>query len=85
MDVKLFPTDQVYSFIMGERIVNNDMAKFESFLAESFQEGNMSRELRLSDQEIEHLKKKYPRAMLNKVTVQDHSDDRVWYEVSFSV
>lgn len=64
---------------------NTEMTQFEYFLAESFKEGNMLRELRLSDQEIEHLKAKYPRAMLNKMATQDNSGDRVWYEVSFSV
>jgi hypothetical protein len=64
---------------------NIDMEKFEYFLADSFREGNTLRELRLSDQEIDHLKKTYPRALLNQITVQDSSDDRVWYEVSFSL
>jgi len=71
---------------MGERFMKStEITKFEYFLAESFREGNMLRELRLSDQEIEHLKKKYPRAILNKIATQDNSEDRVWYEVSFSV
>ena len=64
---------------------NIDMAKFESFLAESFREGNLFRELRLSDQEIKHLKNKYPRARFNKITTQDDSEDRIWYEVSFAL
>ena len=64
---------------------NFDMTKFESFLAESFREGNLFRELRLSDQEIEHLKNNYPRARFNKITTQDDSEDRIWYEVSFSL
>lgn len=71
---------------MGERIMNSiEMAQFEYFLAESFREGNMFRELRLSEQEIKHLKKKYPRAILKQIKVYENLDDRVWYEVSFSI
>lgn len=63
---------------------SSEIAKFEYFLAKSFREGNMLRELRLSDQEIEHLQEKYPRAILQQIKAQDNLDGRVWYEVSFS-
>jgi len=62
-----------------------EIKNFECFLADSFKEGNMLRELRLSEKEIEYLKKKYPRAALRELAAtQDQSDERVWYEVGFS-
>jgi len=61
-----------------------EIEKFECFLEDSFREGNMLRELRLSEQEIEFLSKKYPRANLKKIKANDNSDEKVWYEVSFS-
>lgn len=64
----------------------NDLKNFECFLADSFKEGNLFRELRLSEKEIEYLKEKYPRAALRELAAtQDQSDERMWYEVSFSV
>lgn len=61
-----------------------DIKNFECFLTDSFKEGNLFRELRLSAQEIEYIKKKYPRATMTKIVVPDHLSDRDWYEVRFS-
>ncbi len=61
-----------------------EIKNFECFLTDSFKEGNLFRELRLSAPEIEYIKKKYPRVALTKIAVPDHSNDREWYEVRFS-
>jgi hypothetical protein len=61
----------------------NEIKNFECFLTDSFKEGNLYRELRLSAKEIEYIKKKYPRAALTRIEAPDHSDERDWYEVRF--
>lgn len=58
--------------------------KFENFLADSFKDGNMLRELRLSNKEIEYIKDKYPQAVIKRIMTDDNKDGRIWYELSFS-
>lgn len=61
-----------------------EIKDLECFLTDSFREGNLYRELRLSAKEIEYIKKKYPRAALTRIEALDHANDRNWYEVRFS-
>lgn len=56
--------------------------KFDKFLMDSFSEGIYCRELRLSNEEIEYLKKKYPKASLKKFSTDEYDDGKTWWEVN---
>jgi hypothetical protein len=58
-----------------------EVQKFEEFLLESFGDGVYFRELRLSNEEIEYLKNKYPRASLKKCQTTECPDGKFWCEV----
>lgn len=62
----------------------NEIEKFESFLSESFTEGVRVRELRLSNEEMEYIKKKHPEASLKNIITREYSDGKVWCEMCFS-
>lgn len=64
-------------------MMTQDAAKrFEDFLVDSFGDGVMVRELRLSNVEVEYVLKKYPQASLKKALTPEYSDGKHWYEVS---
>lgn len=58
------------------------VGKFEGFLSESFEDDIFVRELRLSDEEVEYVKEKYPRALLKKCQTDQNSDGKAWYEIN---
>lgn len=64
-------------------MISKEIEQFEVFLADSFNEGTISRELRLSNKEIQFLKTKYPGVIFNKLVTQEYSDAKAWYEVKF--
>ena len=55
--------------------------KFEEFLAESFRDGVHIRELRLSGEETEYIKRIYPKATLDKNQPIEAQDGKAWYKV----
>lgn len=58
----------------------NEVEKFKDFLEESFGEGVNIRELRLSNEETEYIKRVYPRASFNPL--KRNSDGKSWYKVT---
>lgn len=60
----------------------NEVEKFEEFLSESFGDGVHIRELRLSNEETEYIKKTYPMAVFNKSLQKETSDGKNWYKVT---
>lgn len=62
-------------------MTSDQVEKFNKFLSESFEEGLSCRELRLSEEEMEYIKKIYPRVSFKKIASKEHSDRRVWFEV----
>ncbi|MBU8879940.1 hypothetical protein BGM26_13225 [Bacillus sp. FJAT-29790] len=60
----------------------NEEEKFKEFLAESFGDGVTIRELRLSNDETEYIKRIYPKAKLNKSLTRETLDGKVWYKVT---
>jgi hypothetical protein len=61
------------------------VGKFEEFLSESFEDDIYVRELRLSDEEVEYVKEKYPRARLKKCQTDQNSDGKAWYEINLLI
>ncbi|MFD0826697.1 hypothetical protein ACT8ZR_13620 [Neobacillus sp. M.A.Huq-85] len=59
-----------------------EMEKLETFLAESFSDGVSFRELRLSDEEVDYLLRRYPNASVLKSTALESEDNKAWYEVN---
>ena len=59
----------------------NEAEKFKEFLEECFGEGVTIRELRLSNEETEYIKKVYPKASFNKNQVTEAPDGKAWYKV----
>lgn len=62
-------------------MTNTELENLEAFLAESFADGIMLRELRLSPEERKYLQDRYPRASLKKIFNPDYADGKAWYEV----
>ncbi|SNR91341.1 hypothetical protein SAMN05446037_1001382 [Anaerovirgula multivorans] len=60
----------------------NEVERLENFLTESFREGIYFRELRLSYEEMEYIKKKYPKANVKKCVTTENSDEKVWWEIN---
>lgn len=56
------------------------MEKFKDFFEESFGDGVTIRELRLSSEETEYIKKVYPRAIFNQL--KENPDGKAWYKVT---
>ncbi len=54
---------------------------FEWFLKESFENGISTRELRLSDDELQYLKELMPNADIREMPDSYCSDGKRWYEV----
>lgn len=63
-------------------MVTNQAEKFAEFLSESFRDGVSFRELRLSMEEVDYLKKRYPKASVKKSPARQYAEDKSWYEVS---
>jgi hypothetical protein len=63
-------------------VVLKETKKFEEFLTESFEDDIYVRELRLSDEEVEYVREKYPRARLKKCQTPDSLDGKCWYEIN---
>lgn len=59
-----------------------EMEYMENFIHESFADGRVSRELRLSIGEIAYLKKIYPKAILKEISEEICNDGKLWVEVS---
>lgn len=55
--------------------------QFEFFVAKSFENGVMLRELRLSNEEREYLQGKYPKASFKRILSPEYADGKAWYEV----
>ncbi|KAB2329962.1 hypothetical protein F7731_21095 [Cytobacillus depressus] len=60
----------------------DEAEKFKRFLEESFGDGVNIRELRLSTEETEYIKRIYPKASLNKSIPKEAPDGKIWYKVS---
>jgi len=60
-----------------------DWIIFEEFLWESFCDGQTSRELRLSQDELSYLKGRYPLAS-SSASSQTQSDGKTWYLITLS-
>ena len=65
----------------GENMTDDKRKQFEGFLAESFADGVMHRELRLSNEEREYLQNRYPKASLKQILSPEYVDGKAWYEV----
>lgn len=55
---------------------------FDDFLEDSFKE-NVSRELRLSAEELEYLLRQYPKATVKELSRGTSPDGKQWYLVQF--
>ena len=53
----------------------------ECFIDESFADGRVSRELRLSRTEIDYIKGLYPRLSVKEIPKGIYDDEKVWVEV----
>jgi len=63
-------------------MVSNNAEKFAEFLSESFRDGVSFRELRLSIEEVDYLKKRYPKASVKKSPIRQYAEEKSWYEVN---
>lgn len=61
-------------------MVKTEVERFEDFLSNSFQEV-LCRELRLSNEELEYLKKRFPKANIERMRTDESPDDKHWYLV----
>jgi hypothetical protein len=66
----------------GKMMVTNKAEKFAEFLSESFRDGVSFRELRLSVEEVDFLKRRYPKASVKKSPARHYSEEKSWYEVN---
>ncbi len=62
-------------------MTGNKQEQFEFFVADSFADGVMLRELRLSNEEREYLQDKYPKASFKRILSPEYADGKAWYEV----
>lgn len=60
-----------------------DWAEFERFFSDSFCEGQICRELRLSRAEVEYVQSQYPFARVSLISEEDAS--KGWYLVTLGV
>lgn len=65
--------------------VLNEKFSFEQFLEDSFKDGRVYRQLRLSNDELNLLKQKHPNAFINKMEPSSSDDGKVWYEVKLGM
>ncbi|MBP2242451.1 hypothetical protein J2Z40_003025 [Cytobacillus eiseniae] len=59
-----------------------EVEKLEKFLSDSFGDGVHIRELRLSNEEAEYIKRSYPEASFNKSHHREMKDGKAWYKVA---
>lgn len=59
----------------------HEAEKFKEFLEDCFGDGVTIRELRLSNEETEYIKKVYPKASFNKKQPTETPDGKAWYKV----
>lgn len=59
-----------------------DVEMFEQFLTDSFAGGFQFKELRLSAEELDYMKAKYPNARMKPMETRTYPDDKVWFEVT---
>lgn len=57
--------------------------EFENFFSDSFCEGQMCRELRLSHAEVEYIQHQYPFVRVSPISAKD--EPKSWYLVSLGV
>ncbi|SHE94806.1 hypothetical protein [Caloramator proteoclasticus] len=55
--------------------------KFEEFFTNSFRDGKVVRELRLSSEEVEYIRKSYPNVQISKLSGYEKNKDKNWYTV----
>ncbi|MBW5448874.1 hypothetical protein GE107_22805 [Cohnella sp. CFH 77786] len=55
--------------------------RLERFLAESFPDGVVCRELRLAAEEVRGIKRVFPNAVLEAFSESRYADGKVWYRV----
>jgi len=67
--------------IRGYIMTGDKQKQFEFFVAKSFENGVMLRELRLSNEEREFLLNRYPKANLKLILSPEYADGKAWYEV----
>lgn len=65
--------------LSGKHVKNHT---FDEFLSESFANDQVVRELRLSQEELMYVKKKYPNASFKVVSTEEAVNGKVWYEVN---
>lgn len=63
-------------------MTSQEKRRFERIFLESFENDISVRELRLSDEELQHLGEFIPRAEIREMPVPVCSDGKKWYEVS---
>lgn len=59
----------------------SEVENFKEFLEDCFGEGVTIRELRLSNEETEYIRKIYPKASFNKNQFTEAPDGKSWYKV----
>ncbi|WAM34193.1 hypothetical protein [Caldicellulosiruptor morganii] len=59
--------------------------KFEEFFTNSFRDGKVVRELRLSSDEVEYIKKRYPNVTVSKLSGFENNKDKNWYTVKLGL
>ncbi|MGE5404447.1 MAG: hypothetical protein ACM3PP_05865 [Candidatus Saccharibacteria bacterium] len=65
-------------------MTSSESKLFREFLQDSFKDGVSSRELRLSSEELEHLRNMYPKASWKPVAHEELADGKSWFEVTVS-
>lgn len=63
-------------------MTSDEVERFDKFLLDSFKEGQVCRELRLSKKQAEYIKQKYPKFSLINSSKDICEDGKMWYEVS---
>lgn len=65
--------------LSGKHVKNHP---FDQFLSESFANDQFVRELRLSEEELEYAKKKYPNASFQIISAKEELDEKFWCKIS---
>lgn len=63
-------------------MTSKEIERFEDFLLDTFKDGILFKELRLSNEEIAYIKKKYPKVNLKKCEMIPSRDGKSWWEVA---
>jgi hypothetical protein len=78
--------------VLEKNVMTKDGIRiFEQFVRESFSEGRAHRELRLTLEEVDYLRKKYSNIIIKKISLKDKNeviceqlDYKIWYDVKFN-